>query len=254
MVATLVSVSLWATGDPSMAQRPDPFGPRPQFDWIKAGDPRPTPRIAETAIGIEPMAFLGVVGTPGSPGSGTSWGPSPSDCYRAAQPVACLRRNWLAVLGVLGERELSAPASGRSYRLLLFPSFTPWISVRLDIQTDGSAKMAVSRALEDTTKGAKPLGRSSMNIDPKDVAAVETDLKVDGFERLSPESERSATICTDGTSVVLEALVDGRYRYVARHSCQSDFDHLWGMTARIRATADLVEPPHLRPPAQPSQN
>lgn len=251
MAATL---GLAAIGGPSLAQHRDPFGPRPQFDWINAGESRPTPRIAETAIGIEPMPVLSVTGTPGTRGSVTRLGPSPSECYNDIQPIACLRRNWLAVLGVLGEGELSAPAGGRSYRLLLFPSFAPWVSVRLDVRADGGGVMTISRASENTLEGAKPLGRRSKSIDAKDVDAVEADFEGGGFEHLSPEPEPSAIVCLDGSDMVLEAVVGGRYRYVARHSCQSDFDFIWKMTAQIRTAAGLVDPLRPRPRGQASQN
>lgn len=245
-LAIIAALTLASTGNSSLAWGSDPFGPRPVFDWIKAGDPRPTPRISETEIGIESMPVLSVTGKPGAVGSVVSLGDPSSDCYHDRQALACLRRNWLAVLGVLREDELSTPSGGESYRLLLFPSFAPWVSVRLDVGADRTAVMTISKALHSTLKGDTPLGHSSASISARDVDAMESALKAASFEHLSPEPEPSLNICMDGSDVVLEAVVDGRYRYIARHSCDSDFDQIWAMTVQIRTLAGLVDPLHPR--------
>ena len=53
-MVTLGFAALAATSSPSLAQRGDPLGPAPKFEWIPPGEPRPIPRIAETIVGLDP--------------------------------------------------------------------------------------------------------------------------------------------------------------------------------------------------------
>ena len=209
----------WTAG----AQSSDRLGPIPRFTWIEPGQARPVPHIAETEIGLSPAPMHGpevdqyghrivVVGDP------------PSDCYGNPDPPACLHHNWLALLQSFSETELAAPPGGRSYRFLDFPSFSPWVSIRLDVRADGSGMLTTSWTDHNLEKGQSHAGGSSAGIPVQVVAGVERSIAESSFERLvaDPSALQTKMVCTDGADWVFEAQVKDRYRYVARHSCDPD--------------------------------
>jgi hypothetical protein len=233
VMALLTSVCVAAIPLEAHAQANDRFGPIPRFTWIDKGQPRPTPHIAETEVGIEPSPEHDETTRSGQ--KITVVNDPPSDCYDRSDGVACLRRNWLSILGSFGETELTAPAGERSYRFLEFPSFSPWVSIRLDVRADGSGVLTTSWVPFDPRHGPSKPARTSTEVSKSAAADAERAIAESAFGRLvgDPSALEDDHLCVDGADWVVEAYVMDRYRYVARHSCQKD-------EAEIRAISRIL--------------
>ncbi len=190
----------------------DQFGPIPHFRWIEPGSPRPTPRFYRTERARRVY---------GPPNGGLVPALSPSeqteamkhDCVDGPGAMTCLRRNWQIILSEAGERELTSPNLGRSYRLIELPACGPTSSFRMDVQPDGTGRVTFS------WQGV----RRTAPVSVAEVSKVERRVRFSDFEIMvaDPSAKFGRDIgCYDGASLVFEADVAGRYRYVARHSCQ----------------------------------
>jgi hypothetical protein len=221
------------------------LGPIPKFTWIEAGQPRPTPHIAETAFGLAPPPVLGSGVDPKTGQKWVSEGDPPSDCYNQPDGAACLRRNWLELLHRFGETELAAPSGGRSYRAFTFPSFTRAAAVRLDIAPDGRGVLTSSWAPANWNAPVTPPVVKTAPVTRSEVEALERAVALSPFERIIADPsalEASGQVCVDGTSWVFEAVVGGRYRYVARHSCDLDEDEARKLTEALTDLARAKTP------------
>lgn len=175
----------------------EPFS-YPHFDWIEPGAMRPIPHVAETTAAC--------------------W-ETPTD--------ACLRHAWRARMRQYRERELAAPAPGwHSYRVILDRSFFAPVSIRLDVDPSGAGRLTThwldrSRAVARGSSLIRRPARFSTRQPPvtavskEEVAAFEAALNAHGFDTIEADPEPEV-VCSDGTSIVIEAVVDGRYRYVSR--------------------------------------
>jgi hypothetical protein len=208
-LALYAVVAVAATGCDQLAafRTHDRFGPIPRFGWIEAGQPRPTPHIAETTTGLS----------------------SNSSCYDRLDGVACLRRNWLGLLASFGETELTSQPNWRSYRLLQLPACSRLLAVRLDLRPDGSGLLTTAWTPPPSREG--PTGaatRAQAPVSAAESTAVTAAFEHGGFNELIADPSalwRSGRVY-DGVSWVLEAYVGGRYRYVARYSGLSDEAHV----------------------------
>ncbi len=205
----------------------DHFGPVPRFNWIADGRIRPTPHIAEVEEGLASSPLLSVETDPATGRTVKTIGASPSDCFYRLGGIACLRQNWLGILGTFKEGELTASEPARAYRFLEFPSFSDWLSFRVDLQADGSGTMTIRRV--DHSKDVQVLTETrTVNLFPADVAIIERSIKDSGFYRMTtdPSALLREHDCFDGEDFVVEAHVRGRYRYVARHNCEQGGEQL----------------------------
>ena len=190
----------------------DQYGPIPHFRWIEPGSPRPTPHFY--SIGRALRIYR-------DPDSGqmptlSQWEQTEAlkrDCIDGPGALACLRRNWQIILSEAGEVELTAPHLGRSYRLIELPACGPTSSFRLDVLPEGTGRVTFS------WQGV----RRTAPVSVAEVSKVERRVRFSDFEIMvaDPSAKLGRDIgCFDGANLVFEADVEGRYRYVARHSCQ----------------------------------
>ncbi len=135
-------------------------------------------------------------------------------CHDGPEASACLHDNWLVLLREAGEGDLNAPAGGRSYRLIEFPACGPTMSFRVDVAKSGAGVVTL----------AWPGVRRSSPLSVADVAKVERRVNRSDFVVLVADPRALFSRdpgCFDGVTLVFEADVGGRYRYVGRHSCQN---------------------------------
>jgi hypothetical protein len=224
---------IWVGWMPNLAPS-DAYGPIPRFHWIEAGQTRPAPHILDTEYGI-------------SPGHA---------CLSHADGAGCLRHNWLALLGTLQESDLAAPIGWRSYRLIEMPSCSRYLSVRLDIRPDDSGALttawlppeAIGSHTQPTYVG--PATRVTASVTRGQVDAIERAVARSGFADMigDPSALWSQPRVFDGGTWVFEAYADGRYRYVARSSDQSNESQIRALAG---AMVDLSRSKAPIPPIHP---
>jgi hypothetical protein len=145
-------------------------------------------------------------------------------------------RDWFdRNLSALQEPRLDAApgdASTATYRLTLLPTFDPPFSARVTVERDGRARVFLK--MGDGQAGYDP-GRLDFKrivaVSAANVGSLQTALsQLDFWNR--PSTSRPTTtatpdgvemiVCTDGTSVIVEAVVGGRYHFVERHCDQRE--------------------------------
>ncbi len=211
------------------------LGPAPHFTWIKDGDARPAPRI---------MRLMGPFGDRTS---------AIQSCHDPADAPACLLRNWRTYLAALGQTELGAARVQRSYRALIEPACNGEIVVRLDVDANGQgivrttqAQVAPPRAAlaKSPITPAESLWTRTAAASAQDVASVTHALRANWFDFIT--ADPSALLIRgeayDGMTGVIEAEVNGRYRYVARHSGEFNADQIRRMADAFLALAKKRTP------------
>jgi hypothetical protein len=197
----ITAVALWAFAANADSTFPD----APSFDWIADGQHRPVPHTASVILA----------------------------CDFTHPAEACLDAQWRKVLHSLSEVPLSAPAHGRSYRLVWIRSFHRPAAIRIDVDEHGHAVL--------TTRWARQGHHDHRPIQPRpapasltqtEVAAIETALSTHGFSTMIADEQAipddKAVICSDGAEWIIEAVMDGRYRYVDG-GCRWDQDAIVSM-------------------------
>jgi hypothetical protein len=196
----------------------DRLGAIPRFSWLDENQVRPAPTIAVVTVG--------------------GWPAPEGACFDRKDAASCLRRNWLSVLGLFGEGELRAPAGGRSYRFLLFPSFTPWVSQRLDVNPDGEGLLTTVVAGNPDTQDVAATWRRVRRLSERQVADIEGRIAEGSFIRIPPDARAylpAKARCYDGADLVVEAYIGGRYRFVSRHDGEPDFEDVETLGATFLA-------------------
>jgi hypothetical protein len=144
-------------------------------------------------------------------------------------------RDWFNEnLRALQELPLDATASGdivATYRLVLMPSFAPPFSARVAVERDGRARVFLR--MSDGQGGYDPGNlafKRVVVIASADVQSLEAALvRIDFWKQpltsrptaeVRPDGVQVVTVCADGTNVVFEAAVGGKYHLVERHCVQ----------------------------------
>ncbi len=150
-------------------------------------------------------------------------------CPGRADAPTCLLRNWRAYLAAFGQGELNAPAGERTYRAVIEPACNPAILIRLDVAPSGRARLTSVQAPNPSQSASfaersrtvrHAQWRQTAEASPEDVKAVAHALRANWFDFITadPSALLIRDDAYDGMTAIVEADVNGRYRYVARHS------------------------------------
>jgi hypothetical protein len=188
-------------------------------------------------------------------------GPSTLEVCGAPPNSACLRRNWLRQLSSLQLGELTANSGARSYRMVFFPPCAQAMAVEIDVHPNGEVVVTTSQAPAPvswrnpayTTPDLQAKlasitsrlpWRSTAPGSPADVESVEKALKTNWFSYITadPAAVPTRGLVFDGVLYVIEADVDGRYRYVARDSGELNDDMVERMASVFFAIANRRTP------------
>jgi hypothetical protein len=197
----LACVALCAVSWPASAADPGPLPPAPRFDWMAPGQHRPAPRIASVTLGCDE--------TP---------------------TQACLDKSWSDLLAAFDQGPLTAPAGGRSYRMIWLRSFHAPVAVRIDVSAAGAAVLTTRWARRVNGEyGASGLQPAPAALTWGELGYLEDALKQNGFSQIVADEsalpEGDQMICNDGAEWVIEAVVGDRYRYVSG-GCRRDQDRV----------------------------
>ncbi len=186
----------------------------PHFRWIEPGQQRPVPHYFRTEEAQPPLTQNEAMDVSERDFWQYRAEAARRTCHDGPEVAACLHDNWMVLLREAGEGDLNAPAGGRSYRLIEFPACGPTMSFRVDVTESGAGVVTM----------AWPGVRRSSPLSPADVTEVERRVDLSDFAILVADPSAlfsESPGCFDGVTSVFEADIQGRYRYVARHSCQN---------------------------------
>lgn len=158
-------------------------------------------------------------------------------------PAPCRLDIWRQTLSAYHQAELQPPAGGRSYRLLMIQSniitATPTL-YQLDIDATGAGKLSEVSLLEVHDGKMKDAFHAwSGPMATTDVAAFEHALAATRFD-VMPKPDGLVHGCHDGENITLEAVKDGRYKWVSE-PC-GDEAGLYSVLALLRAAPVQPQP------------
>jgi hypothetical protein len=189
--------------------------------WIEPGAARPLPAldILMSAPGGRAGACLELIPVEGGRDGCARWAVEPQTPACEPADQACQRRNWAALLAMVQDAELSAPAGGRSYRNLDVVEGGLG-DTRLDVRPDGSGVL-IKSGTGQTQGGVLTTGpRREIEVPAAAVAEFEAKLKRAGFDSVPVAASQPPKNCQPTYEGLAEAVVGGRYRWLASGACR----------------------------------
>ncbi|OGV69167.1 MAG: hypothetical protein A3K19_15410 [Lentisphaerae bacterium RIFOXYB12_FULL_65_16] len=120
-------------------------------------------------------------------------------------------------------RQLASDPSAEVYRVVLSPSFTPALLVRVEVGKDGAIAHAARVEVNPDRKGPLRAARTTTKVSREAIEQIRAEVVRARLERMPAYDVHDMNV-VDGTGWVLEVVRDGHYHVVHRGSPDTNGD------------------------------